>query len=110
MGQLSNTQLVLLLVAVAARTASSVVSITSYDPLQVTPGLGGPKTLKDVGIDDDNLVRIFKKALVTFAPDPMQSNVSKLNVTTDSLFRDLRATLEVILFASQTSPAKGKKK
>lgn len=106
-GNLDNQELVLLLVAIAARTVSQKVKIQSMDPLQVIPNLGGPFKLSDVGIADDDRARIFKDALLTVSPDPAKADIAKLVIAPADKFANLRTTLEVIIFAEMPGDAGG---
>ena len=106
-GNLDNQELVLLLVAIAARTVTQKIKIQSMDPLQVIPNLGGPLKLSDVGIADDDRARIFKDALLTLSPDPAKADVAKLVIAPSDKFANLRSTLEVIIFADMPGDAGG---
>lgn len=104
-GNLDNQELVLLLVAIAARSITQKVKIQSMDPLQVIPNLGGPLKLSDVGIADADRARIFKDALLTVSPDPAKTNVAKLVIDPSDTFANLRSTLELIVFAAMPGDA-----
>jgi hypothetical protein len=68
-------------VAIACATATTFVKILDFENFTVSPDNLLELQFKEVGIDDDSKITIFRQALIKILPDKLMGDLQKMDLS-----------------------------